>query len=589
MDILKRIYEWAEDPSCNSPSVFWLTGDAGSGKSTIAYSVARHFDGQEADEEDDEESDAMQDAPKILGANFFCSRQFEETRQEKSIIPAIVDQLAHHSQPFANALLRANKFDSVNIKSKQMKDLLADPWVQSVNNQHAEFPFLVVVDALDEIEHRGGSAFLEELLRMTEKSHLQGLKFLVTSRPDPDLAKLCSSFTSDAICALYDVPTDTVKADIATYLQAKLPKLWGTPEINDLMHQADGLFIFAATAVRYITPRPKMSKREQVRLLRELGIHADGSTGSRNPNVSPIDALYKQVMFTAFGGLNDILLQDRLCALHTLLCTQERVSTSVAGELLSDDPDMAELVDLVVEELHAVLYVKEDRVLWYHASFPDFFFSQARSGSILLSTDSRTVDMHCDEAAQHARLARSCFRIMKSHLRFNICELPSSFLLDSEVPDLKHRIRANIRDSIRYSCLHWAQHFAQTLSDSDGRREIGDFLQLKVLFWIEVVNLLDSRARCVPMLQQARKCILTVRNLYILWTRADESIRVTVVVFRISLGNLQKRRTLRHTLVGAQHPSQHHTSTFRHWQHGLRILFCPECGRNNFLKSLPLN
>jgi hypothetical protein len=461
----------------------------------------------------EEEGDALQDAPKILGANFFCSRQFEETRQKKNIIPTIVDQLARHSQPYANALLKANKFDSVNITSKQMKDLLVDPWMQSVSEHHAEFPpFLVVVDALDEIEDRGGSAFLEELLRMTDKSHLQGLKFLITSRPDPDLANLCSSFTSDAICALYDVPTDTVKADIATYLQAKLPKLWGMPVINDLMHQADGLFIFAATAVRYITPRPKMTKREQIRLLGELGIHAHGSTVSRNTNVSPIDALYKQVMFTAFGGLNDNLLQDRLYALHTLLCTQERVSTSVAGELHSDDPDMAELVELVVEELHAVLYVKEDRVLWYHASFPDFIFSQARSGSVLLSTDSRVVDMHCDEAAHHARLARSCFRIMKSHLRFNICDLPSSFLLDSEVPDLKDRIRANIGDSLRYSCLHWAQHLAQTSSD-DGRREIRDFLQLKVLFWIEAMNLLDSRARCTPMLQQARECILKVRIL----------------------------------------------------------------------------
>jgi len=26
----------------------------------------------------------------------------------------------------------------------------------------------------------------------------------------------------------------------------------------------------------------------------------------------------------------------------------------------------------VVEELHAVLYTQDDRVFWYHASFPDF-------------------------------------------------------------------------------------------------------------------------------------------------------------------------------------------------------------------------
>jgi len=510
VDILHRIYDWAEDLSSNSPSVFWLTGNAGSGKSTIAYSVARHFEADEEGDEDEEERDIVQDAPNILGANFFCSRQFEETRKRKNIIPTIVDQLALHSQPYTTALLKANKFNSVNIMSKQMKDLLVDPWMQSVSKHRAAFrPLLVVVDALDEIEDRGGLAFLEELLRMTAKSRLRGFKFLITSRPNPDLANLC---TSDAICALYDVPTDTVKADIVTYLQAKLPKLQGMPVINELIHQAGGLFIFAATAVRYVTPRPKMLKREQIRLLGELGILAHGSTGSRNTKVSLIDGLYKQVMFTAFGGLDDNLLEDRLYALHTLLCTQERVSTLVAGELLSDDPDTAELVELVVDELHAVLYVKGDRVLWYHTSFTDFIFSQARSGSVLLSPDSRIVDMHCDEVAHHAHLVHSCFRIMKTHLRFNICDLPSSFLLDWKVQDLKDRIRAKIGDGLRYSCLHWAQHLAQTTSGV-GRREIGDFLQLKVLFWIEAMNLLDSRARCTPILHQAWECILKVRML----------------------------------------------------------------------------
>ena len=485
-----------------------MTGGAGSGKSTIAYSVTRHFDGQE----EEEEGGILQDAPKILGANFFCSRQFEETRQKRNIIPTIVDQLARQSQPYANTLLNANKFDSVNTTSKQMKDLLVDPWMMSgLSDHHAKsHPLLVVVDALDEIEDRGGSAFLEELLRMIYKSHLQGIKFLITSRPDADLAKLCSSFTSDAICALYDVPTDTVKADIATYLQAKLPNLWGMPVVKDLMHQADGLFIFAATAVRYITRRP-MTKREQIRLLGKLGIRADGSTVSRNSDVSPIDGLYKQVMSTAFGGLDDDLLQERLYALHTLLCTQERVSTTVAGELHSGDPD-TELMELVVDELRAVLYVKDDRVFWYHASFPDFIFSQARSGSVPLNNDSSVIDMHCEEAAFHGRLALACFRIMKSYLRFNICDLPSSFLLDSEVPDLDSRIRANIGESLRYSCLHWTQHLAETSCD-DVRTELREFLQLKILFWIEAMNLLDFRARCTPMLQQAREHILKVRVL----------------------------------------------------------------------------
>jgi len=48
------------------------------------------------------------------------------------------------------------------------------------------------------------------------------------------------------------------------------------------------------------------------------------------------------------------------------------------------------------------------------------------------------------------------------------------------------------------------QHLAPA-SSHVGRSEIGDFVQLKILFWIEVMNLLDSRLR-------ARGCILKVRS-----------------------------------------------------------------------------
>jgi len=127
-----HIYGWAEDPSSNSPSVFWLTGEAGSGKSTIAY--ACYFDGQDADEEEsDDEGDVVQDAPRILGATFFCS---QVTRQKKNIIPAIIDQLAHHPHAFANALLKANKFDSVNIRASQLKNRIS-----FLNNGHTYATF----------------------------------------------------------------------------------------------------------------------------------------------------------------------------------------------------------------------------------------------------------------------------------------------------------------------------------------------------------------------------------------------------------------------------------------------------------------
>ncbi|KAG5730112.1 hypothetical protein E4T56_gene1876, partial [Termitomyces sp. T112] len=234
--ILKKLYEWAEDSSPTSPQVFWLTGPAGSGKSTIACSVAKHFD-------DDNKG------LNILQASFFCSRQFEDTRSRANIIPTLVYQLAHHSKSFLQSLCAVNKLDSVNKLGKQMNDLLVEPWQLSTRKESRNLPpYLVVIDALDEIHNSGGSEFLQELLLTIEKGALHGLKFLVTSRPDPNIVQLCKSFSSNAICHLYNVDADEVGADILIYLKDQLPALQNEIELVTLMQEANGLFIHASTA-----------------------------------------------------------------------------------------------------------------------------------------------------------------------------------------------------------------------------------------------------------------------------------------------------------------------------------------------------
>ena len=499
--ILADIYEWATDPSLDSPSIFWLTGEAGSGKSTLAYTVAEHFD----------------DDGDILGGNFFCSRLFEETRQQRNIIPTIVYQLARKSGSYAQALLKADKLDSVGrILAKQMKDLLVGPWQRSINERHFQFPpYLVIVDALDEINDQGGLAFLKELLDTINAAALRGLKFLVTSRPDPNIARLCESFRSKTVCRLYDVPRTTIQADIMTYLKAELPAFKDHEQLTKLADKADGLFIYAATAVRYITPHSNMTKGEQLKLMGKL--FDDISPNARSPGMrSLVDELYKQILWAAFSDLDDDIFRTRLNILHTILCTQERVSASVAAGLHSDSDDMRDVADVVVKDLHAVLYLKDGCIFWYHASFPDFIFTQARSK--FTSPSNHVIDTFCDKASYHALLTQSCFNVMMSPsgLCFNICQLPSSFLLDSQVPDLSLRIEENIFDVLRYCSHYWAQHLVQAAEDKldDLFDCIEKFLNKHVIFWIEAMNLLKSSALCPLMLQQARRRVLKVKNTF---------------------------------------------------------------------------
>ena len=131
--ILDDITKWANDRSSANPRVFWLTGQAGSGKTTIAYTIAKRF------EENGKANQHNQHT--VLGGNFLCSRQFQETQAQTRIIPTIAYQLAHKCKSYADVLHVADKFDAVNHDlTSQMKGLLVEPWQQSESTRHPELP-----------------------------------------------------------------------------------------------------------------------------------------------------------------------------------------------------------------------------------------------------------------------------------------------------------------------------------------------------------------------------------------------------------------------------------------------------------------
>jgi len=100
-------------------------------------------------------------------------------------------------------------------------------------------------------------------------------------------------------------------------------------------------------------------------------------------------------------------------------------------------------------------------------------------------------------------------------LKFNIANITSSFVLDRDNSALPNAVRQNITPVLSYSCQNWDYHLsAVAATDSDTlRRTLSKFLQLRVLFWIEAMNLLGSRGLCDQMLKRARKWLPNVRNI----------------------------------------------------------------------------
>jgi hypothetical protein len=517
--ILDDIITWAKNTSPGSPNVYWLFGQAGSGKSTIAYSVTRRF------EFAGDPNDMI-----ILGGNFFCSRQFEETRLSKCIIRTIVHHLALKCRAFADQLSDAD-FETVNQNVRaQLEDLLIAPW-QASKPYWCPDPlnppphYLIVIDALDEIDGTGGSEFLRDLLEVIGKNEnrLQGLKFFVTSRPDPNLVRHVNSLKSKQLYRLEQVPPEEAQDDIRTYLKAELPHFAGCEEIENLVALTAGLFIYAATIVKYLGRRGLSEQKSFLTTLLASSSSSNLQSLSTGVPFILLDTLYSQILKQAFRDFSpkDNGWEDRRSILHTFLCTAERTSTSVVADLLfaSDYTDVAEKLFL---DLHAVLYRQRGRVLAYHKSFSDFILDKDRSRNFW-----------CNQAIHHRLLADACFRCMKDGLCFNIANIPSSFVLDVDDPMLTDAVKENIAPVLSYSSRNWSYHLSAAASSiPDGLHDsILDFLQLRALFWIEAMNLLGLRGLCGSIL-------LTVHDWVISSQASFPSLEYAVTDLPCHLGQL---------------------------------------------------
>jgi hypothetical protein len=469
--------DWAEDAS--SPPIFWLSGLAGMGKSTIAYTVCRHFD-------NDHHS-------ARLCASFFCSRQVTDLRRVGNIVPTVAYQLARRSSSFAKRLDDVDP-EAVHVSTEQMEKLLVAPWTQTAKDRSDELPpYLIVIDALDEMEGDGGEKLLSELIAATTaaKEGLKGLKVLVTSRPHPQIVAATSALPPDTIYRLEDIKEGP--NDVRKYLASALRELEPSckQELDALSDLANGLFIFAATAARFISPREHaFSTKQKVDRLSSVlqGRHTRSSSGKP---ATGIDALYAQVIRDA---IPDVDQAPYLLILHNIICALQPLPISVHAELLattSEDKD-EEAVELFIRALYAVLYIRNGRVYTHHKSFSDFLVDAQRCGH----------QTACVPSAQHAILSRGCFRIMQGSLHFNMCNLPSSFRLDSEFSNLEQLVKESIHNNaeLEYACRYWTSHLVEVheiCSDAqDLHGRLLDFSREKIIFWIETMNLLLAKEAC---------------------------------------------------------------------------------------------
>ncbi len=130
--VLKTIQDWASSTGDDRGHIFWLDGMAGTGKSTIAATIAKW-----AREE------------KILGGCFFFSCAETLQYDIEHLLPTLAFQLAQSDPKYMDALYNAppkDKYDPSSKFESQFHQLFRVP-LSACQRQR---PILIVLDALDQ-------------------------------------------------------------------------------------------------------------------------------------------------------------------------------------------------------------------------------------------------------------------------------------------------------------------------------------------------------------------------------------------------------------------------------------------------------
>jgi hypothetical protein len=125
-----------------------------------------------------------------------------------------------------------------------------------------------------------------------------------------------------------------------------------------------------------------------------------------------------------------------------------------------------------------------------HASFREF-----------LTDKSSSKDFFVEMSDSQRNLAFGSLRVMADDLRFNMCNLKSSYLSNSEDTELPDRIATCIPSHLSYSCRFWTTHIRETDFDTELVKEIRSFFNNEwLLFWIEALGLLNVLSVAVTVL-----------------------------------------------------------------------------------------
>lgn len=545
VEVLEQITEWAVDPE--SKPVFWLCGKAGMGKSTISRSICDML-GKEG-------KDGLQN---LLGASFFFQRGQGEAEHSGLFCTTLAAQLALTTRKnMAPSISQAIK-DQVDIleKNRTMKDQFDKLILQPLQDLHVpeqSIPTtIILVDALDECEEEEAVGWILGLFTSEDVRHNTRLKLFVTGRPQYHVQKAFQKISDCLLkCNLDKGLEGHTEKDIRLFFHDELRKIkesyneeplcrrlpddWpGAGRMDELVTNANRLFIFAKTMSRYIEDRYLGPPDRNLQFILECQTAFQG----RRMNATYEPVLQRLQRYETGEGLVrrppkevDMIAQKFRNIVGPIVLLREPLSTTSLASLgLEKD---IKITESPLAFLHSVLNIPTSQdapIEPFHLSFREF----------LVSPDNRPQPLTpnpfwIDERETHRRISRKCLWLLGKRLKLDICGLGRHGTLRSGVKP--QRINQALPAEIQYACLYWVYHTEQankieqakdgnegsdTDQESDTKQasdteqakkrrqdldQAYNFLEAHFLHWLEALSLIGRISESIGFIDELQSLV----------------------------------------------------------------------------------